>query len=142
MQYLFAHDLHPGDSKPSEQEMAAFWELHSCSPKARKFAESLIAGVLAHLEQVDAVVSAASTNFRIDRLADVDRNVLRLGAYELLHSQGLSASIIINEAIEIARKFGSPESGKFVNGVIDRIGREIRPRAAKPGPEQPPATPA
>ena len=129
VQYLFARDLHPGGEQPSEQEIHGFWELHSAKPGARKFAEALTKGVLQHLEPIDECLMRTSTNFTVERLADVDRNILRLGIYELMHVRDLSPSIIINEAIEIAKKFGAPESAKFVNGVLDKIAREVRTAA-------------
>lgn len=140
VQYLFAHDLHPGEEKPSEQEIHGFWELHSAKSGARKFAETLTQGVLKHLDVIDECMTRTSTNFTVERIADVDRNILRLGIYELMHVRDLSPSIIINEAIEIAKKFGAPESAKFVNGVLDKIAREVRgaaPARSKAGEAAP-----
>lgn len=149
VQYLFAHELHEGTGKPTPEEIHAFWELHSAKGGARRFAEELSTGVLANLEAIDAKISEACTNFSISRLANVDRNILRLAVYELIHVTALPAPIIITEAMEIAKKFGAPESASFVNGVVDRVARDVRrgdPARRKPqsGPEsgttEPPAT--
>ena len=150
VQYLFAHELHEGTGKPTPEEIHGFWELHSAKGGARKFAEELTKGVLDNLEAIDARISDACTNFHISRLANVDRNILRLAVYELLHVTSLPAPIIITEAMEIAKKFGAPESAGFVNGVVDRIAREVRrgdPVRRKPAPDsqpdaaEPPANP-
>lgn len=130
VQYLFAHELHEPSGSKSDEERNAFWQLHSAKGGARKFAESLVQGVLENLKEIDGKIAEASTNFSLDRIANVDRNILRLAVYELMHTQDLPAPVIINEAIEIAKKFGAPESAGFVNGVIDRIARVLRPRAA------------
>lgn len=90
------------------------------------FATELARGVDAHLDAIDAAIEASSTNWRIRRMAVVDRNVLRLAAYELLHRDDIPANVTINEAVEMAKLFGSKESGSFVNGVLDRIARDNR----------------
>lgn len=139
MQYLFAHELHQPAGSKSAAESEAFWELHSAKSGARKFAESLIDGVLSKLETIDKAIMDASTNFSLERLANVDRNIIRLAVYELMNTPDLPAPVIMNEAIEIAKKFGAPESASFVNGVIDRIARSLRPNVprSKPAPPQP-----
>lgn len=139
MQYLFAHELHQPAGSKSEAESEAFWDLHSAKSGARKFAESLIDGVLSKLETIDKAIMDASTNFSLERLANVDRNIIRLAVYELMNTPDLPAPVIMNEAIEIAKKFGAPESASFVNGVIDRIARSLRPNVprSKPAPSQP-----
>ncbi len=134
VQYLFAHELHQPAGSKSEAESEGFWELHSAKSGARKFAESLIQGVLANAESIDNTIKGASTNFSLERLANVDRNIIRLAVYELMHMPDLPAPVIMNEAIEIAKKFGAPESAGFVNGVIDRIARSLRPSAPRGRP--------
>lgn len=152
VQYLFAHELHEGTGHPTPEEIHAFWELHSAKGGARKFAEELTQGVLKNLEEIDARIATACTNFSVARLANVDRNILRLAVYEIVHVTALPAPIIITEAMEIAKKFGAPESASFVNGVVDRIAREVRrndPARRQPkaesnpgsGPAEPPVNP-
>jgi N utilization substance protein B len=94
---------------------------------ARAFAEELALGVTAHRAELDERIAAHARNWRVDRMAAVDRNVLRLAAYELLHTE-TPASVVLDEAIELARDFGSERSPAFVNGVLDAIARE-RPGA-------------
>jgi N utilization substance protein B len=81
-------------------------------------------GVTTHKDQIDPLISSAATNWRLSRMMPVDRNVLRLGAYELLFDpNGTPLEVVINEAIELARRFGSAESPAFVNGVLDRVAK-------------------
>ena len=139
VQYLFAHELHEPTGSKSDSEREGFWEIHIAKPKVRKFAEELIEGVLADLPNIDEQISIACTNFSIERLANVDRNILRLAAYEIMHTT-LHAPVIISEAIEIAKNFGAPESARFVNGVVDRIARNVRKRAPSEDRNHSPST--
>jgi N utilization substance protein B len=100
------------------------------APKARAFAETLVQGVWAHREELDALITKFSRNYRLSRLAAVDRNILRLAVYEILHNKEVPPVVAINEAIELAKEYGSEESGRFVNGLLDRI-RSESPRAPR-----------
>lgn len=93
------------------------------------FCRQLFEGVVGHAEEIDRRLAEAAENWRLPRMATVDRNVLRLGAYELLFEPQTPAGVAIDEAIELARRFGSAESPAFVNGILDRV-------------RQPPATEA
>jgi N utilization substance protein B len=100
-------------------------EVLRLSPPVREYAERLVRGVTAHLEELDGVIQKVSTHWRIDRMARVDRNLLRLGAYEILHvAQEVPRKVVINEAVEIAKRFGAAESSAFINGILDRIGKD------------------
>jgi N utilization substance protein B len=99
---------------------------------ARAFAEELALGVVAHRDELDACISEHARNWRVDRMAAVDRNVLRLAAYELLHT-GTPASVVLDEAIELARDFGGERSPSFVNGVLDALARECRAAVGSAG---------
>ena len=90
----------------------------------RKFCLLLYDGVVAHLNDIDAKLTAAAENWRISRMPTVDRNILRLGAFELLHMQDTPAAVAFDEAIELARRYGTADSSAFVNGVLDRLRRE------------------
>ena len=129
VQFLFAHELHQAAGNPSDEESRAFWDIHSAKRGARAFAENLIKGVIARLPEIDRHIAKATENFSIERLGNVDRNILRLAIYELMAVPDVPQPVVINEAIEIAKKFASAESASFVNGVLDRIGREVRPKA-------------
>ena len=89
---------------------------------ARRYAERLLRGVAEHQAEIDERISRASKNWRLERMARVDRNLIRLGAYEMLFAGGeVPAKVAINEGIEIAKRFGSHDSAAFVNGILDRI---------------------
>lgn len=126
VQFLFASELH-GEHTPEEQE--AFWTIHNAKNSVRTYAESLIQGVQTHVTEIDGLIEPVLENFRIQRLAYVDRNVLRLAVYEMLHVPEVPAPVIINEAIEIAKALGAGESGSFVNGILHKIAQKVRPKS-------------
>ena len=133
IQYLFARDLQ-GEVKPGEPE--EFWTLHSAKTSTRAFAESLIQGVIKHQEQIDSSITKLLENFSFERLAAVDRNVLRVASYELLYCLEVPTPVILNEAIDIAKALSAGESGSFVNGVLDKLAKSLRkPGAPSPAPQ-------
>jgi transcription antitermination protein NusB len=85
------------------------------------FTEGLIAGVKEHQARIDAMISEAAENWRLDRMAAIDRNILRLGAYEMMFSQEVPARVAINEALELAKRYSTAQSSRFVNGILDRL---------------------
>ena len=93
-------------------------------PDAAPYCDRLVRGVTTRLGEVDKVIRAASQHWRLDRMARVDRNILRLAAFELV-SGDVPARVVINEAIEVAKKYGTEESGAFVNGILDRIAQDL-----------------
>ncbi|MSQ93609.1 MAG: transcription antitermination factor NusB [Gemmataceae bacterium] len=93
----------------------------------RKFCWFLYDGVVAQLADLDAKISAAAENWRLARMPTVDRNILRLGAFELLFMQDTPAAVAFDEAIELARRYGTADSSAFINGVLDRLRREANP---------------
>lgn len=120
VQYLFAHEIQPADAGAGDD---AFWDLHMAKKGVRVFAQDLVKGVLAHLPAIDQCIENSVENYSMGRLASVDRNILRVAVYELKHSSGAPVPVVINEAIEIAKKFGAAESSGFVNGILDRIAK-------------------
>ncbi|MCC6850509.1 MAG: transcription antitermination factor NusB [Deltaproteobacteria bacterium] len=98
-----------------------FWEHCDAPTDARAFGQALVEGVLDTRARIDELIAESSSNWRVDRLSHVDRNILRIGTYELLCRRDVPASVAIDEAIEIAKRFGSDESSTFVNGVLDAI---------------------
>jgi N utilization substance protein B len=126
-----------GGTPPSdEQAMALFWQNFQTAAEgdppaaadvgeARPFAEKLVRGVRAHQADLDAQIQSASRNWRLERMARVDRNLLRLALYELKHADDVPAKVAINEAIEIAKRYGTSESSAFVNGILDRCREEL-----------------
>ena len=119
-QYLFAHEIQAAEAGVGDE---AFWDLHMAKKGARAYAESLVKGVIAHLPEIDRCIEGALENYSMIRLAGVDRNILRVAVYELNHAADAPPPVVINEAIEIAKKFGTSDSGKFVNGILDRIAK-------------------
>lgn len=85
----------------------------------------LVEGVAAHQEELDALIRQNSEHWRLERMASVDRNLLRLALYELLHEPAIPAKVVINEAVELAKRYGSEESGAFINGILDRIRQDV-----------------
>lgn len=91
------------------------------SPAGRQFAESLVAGTVAHVAEIDALIGSHAQHWRIERIAIVDRLILRLAVFELLHSPDTPPSVVIDEAIELARTFSEEEAVRFVNGILDAV---------------------
>jgi len=89
------------------------------------FARRLVEGVQGARESIDALIEKSSTNWRVARMPLVDRNVLRLAIYELMHCDDIPGAVSINEAVELAKRFGGSDSSAFVNGIVDRVGREL-----------------
>lgn len=95
------------------------------TPDETEFAQALVRGTLEDRDDLDGRIETASTNWRIPRMPTVDRNILRLGAFELRHRTDIPASVSMNEAIELAKRFGGAESRAFVNGILDRIAADV-----------------
>ena len=126
LQALYQVDL-LGDESGSAVD--AFWEGCEGPADAKSFGEELFRGVLSERARVDELIAASSDNWRLGRLSHVDRNILRVGAYELLCRREVPASVAIDEAIEIAKRFGSDESATFVNGVLDHVAETVGAKA-------------
>src|SRR5277367_721651 len=125
LQLLYARD---GDASTDVAGAAAEWanafELQ-VEPDAEAFARDLVAASATHAVKLDELIAGCSKNWRIDRMARVDRNILRLGACELLAFHDVPVKVVINEAVELAKRFGTAESPAFVNGVLDRIATAV-----------------
>jgi len=110
----------------------AFWlDRGQEEPGIREFATVLVDGVVAQIERVDELIRSASLNWRIDRMATVDRNILRLATFEMMAVEDTPLKVILNEAIELSKRYGSEDSSAFVNGVLDKIGSTLRPGQKK-----------
>src|SRR5258708_5226154 len=150
IQFLFQHDLNP----PAELDAALneFWETQQTAaiaedkgpanwgqpivlppPSAeeaavRVFADPLIRGILQYRDEADALSTMHAKNWELHRIAAVDRNILRLAIYEMLYREDIPPIVSINEAVDIAKKFSTQDSGKFVNGILDKVkGELLRP---------------
>jgi N utilization substance protein B len=98
-----------------------YWENFQPSPKAREFCQKLVEGVRRSQDQIDPLIEENSENWSLKRMAAVDRNILRLATFELLYCPEIPFKATLNEAIELAKKFGSDDSGAFINGILDKI---------------------
>jgi N utilization substance protein B len=147
VQFLFQNDLNPPSNL--EAELAQFWNSQRAAAledekgpakwgettelppptieeaEMRLFAEPLIKGVLQHRDEIDERIKKFCKNWDFNRIAVVDRNVMRLAIYEMLHREDIPPVVSINEAVDIAKKFSTPDSGKFVNGILDKVRSEI-----------------
>jgi N utilization substance protein B len=105
-----------------------FWQRQGEVPaEVRSFAESIVRGTKAHQAKIDELIGRFAERWDLDRMAVVDRNILRAGVFELLWGGEVPAKVAINEALEIARKFSTEESTRFINGLLDRVRREMVP---------------
>jgi len=111
-----------------DEALSRFWRsFEPVEREVREMAEALVRGVAEHRREIDDAIEAVSTNWRLDRMAKVDRNVLRLAVHELVHRPDVPVKVAINEAIELGKKYGSESSGAFVNGVLDKIASGLPP---------------
>jgi N utilization substance protein B len=124
LQFLFQDDF-SGCSDVDEQSFMARFEqfcgLYQVSRKARPYTVELLRGIRERIDDIDMAISGHATNWRLERIAGMDRNLLRIGIYELLYCDDVPPQVAINEAVEIAKRFGSEESPAFINGVLDAV---------------------
>lgn len=125
LQFLYQLDLR-GEDDP-QPHAAEFWAQHPVDHDTRAFAEVLVRGTKRHQVKTDELLRQYVEHWDLERMAVVDRNLLRLAVYEMLWGGDVPSKVAINEAIEIAKKFGTAESSRFINGVLDRIRKELRP---------------
>jgi N utilization substance protein B len=120
LQLLYQRDLNPRVARPVIERFAAD-RLQDAA--LAPYCLGLYDGVVGHADEIDSRLGAAAENWRLPRMAAVDRNVLRLGAYELLYNPDTPPAVALDEAIELARRYGSADSAAFINGVLDRLAR-------------------
>lgn len=127
LQALYQLDTDP--RLGTQGALDAAWTAHDDEgpkdPAADTFAKDLIAGVQAHLAEIDQLLEEHSHNWRLERMQRIDRNVLRLGVYELKFMPAVPRKVTINEAVELAKTFGNEASGSFINGLLDRIATAV-----------------
>jgi N utilization substance protein B len=135
VQFLYQYDLCEG---PLEESLALFWQTQPDMPDSvRAFAEQLARGVVQHRPVIDEKIKTFATNWELGRIAVVDRNVMRLAIYEMLFRDDIPPVVSINEAVDIAKRFSTPESGAFVNGILDRIRFDLPRPARTAAPSKP-----
>lgn len=119
LQILYQFEMNPGSL---DEVKISFWNQYAEIPEeVRRFAETLVDGTLTHREEIDQIVTRATENWDLGRMAVIDRNILRFATYELLFVEDIPPKVTINEAVNLAKKFSQEDSGKFVNGVLDKI---------------------
>jgi N utilization substance protein B len=123
IQFLYQIDTHRPEK--IDTALTEFWAQSDVSKNVRGFAEVLVRGAMEKMPEVDAKIRTLADNWDFERLAVVDRNILRLAIYEMLFCPDIPPVVSINEAIEIAKKFSTADSGKFVNGILDRVKTEL-----------------
>ena len=123
MQALFYMDI---NNSSSQEMIERFCENFSHPPKTRAFFLKLVNGVIATGPEIDALIERFSKNWQISRMSLVDRNVIRIAVYELLFCLDIPSKVTINEALDISKKYSTPKSSSFINGILDHIHHTIR----------------
>jgi N utilization substance protein B len=122
LQILFAVDLAGGSYEEAER---LHWAQLAASVEGRDFAEAVVAQIAAHAEEINDVIRKVSEHWRLERMPRVDRNILRLGVCELMYMPDVPRRVTLNEAVELAKRYGAEGSAGFVNGVLDRVATEL-----------------
>ncbi len=115
-----------------DEAVRLHWEREPADPDVVDFAERLARGTVEHLARIDGLIAAASINWKVSRMSYVDRNILRLATFEFLELEDVPTMAALNEAIELGKRFGTTESGAFINGILDRIARNLDLTGGRP----------
>jgi transcription antitermination protein NusB len=126
LQVLYHWDITGQDAAKT---LTQFQEHFSPGPGRDEFAETLVLGVLKHVGDIDPLIEKCSENWRLDRMTVIDRNLLRIATFELLYCTEIPPKVTLNEAIDLGKRFGSDESGGFINGILDRIHKDSVPKS-------------
>ena len=127
IQFLYFTEMNEGEF---ENQLKAFWESNSCKEEGvQSFTEDILRDIFDHKKEIDARLEKYSANWTLSRMTVIDRNLLRMAASELMYSKTVPPKVAIDEAVEIAKKFGTADSPNFINGILDRILKEMRPNA-------------
>ncbi|MHB8095858.1 MAG: transcription antitermination factor NusB [Candidatus Aminicenantales bacterium] len=129
LQVLFQLEFNAADTA---EVVRRYWEYQKTDADVKEYGTWLVEGIRAERDEVDRTIQDASVNWRIARMAVVDRNIIRIAVYEMLRGQTLVPAIIINEAIEIAKKYSGEEAAVFINGVLDAIRKKLGKNAPPP----------
>ncbi len=122
LQILFRIDF--TDKKFDRKDLEEFWSDKKETGDTKEFTKDLVYGTLDKLDEIDKMIEKVTENWLLQRMAAVDRNILRFAAYEILYRKDIPSAVTINEAIEIAKKYSSGEAASFLNGVLDRLAKE------------------
>jgi transcription antitermination protein NusB len=130
LQFIYGFDMVSLDQKPHgrsgfDKELNEFWKgADETSADVKAFAERLVSGTIANLEEIDRLIQKAAKKWKLIRIAAIDRNIMRIAAYEIVFMEDIPDAVSINEALEIAKKFSTAESAAFINGILDRISKD------------------
>jgi transcription antitermination protein NusB len=128
LQMLYQWDM---TREPMDRVSGLFWQVRGGTDEMKAMAERLARGAQQDLERLDQAIGAASTRWRFERIAPLDRNIMRIASYELLREPGTPSAVIIDEAVELAKRFGEADSPAFVNGVLDAVRRAMREKETR-----------
>ena len=128
LQFLFQEDfaVQSGDSDTLADRFADFCMLYPVEKKSQEYALKLLKSTFAHKQQIDLLITEAATNWRLQRIAPIERNILRIAVCEMFDEMAVADQVAINEAVEIAKRFAGDESPSFINGVLDAVRRQLR----------------
>ena len=132
LQGLYAWESRGGQPEDAMHILQTLFSTLRVSPANRPYAEVLVRLVATNLERIDATILESLTNWRMERLAAIDRNVLRRGTAEMLFGDDVAPRITIREMVQLAEKYGTADSPRFVNGVLDAVMRRVAPEGAAP----------
>ncbi len=124
LQILYSLDIRKAASLAEVAD--DYWQKSSADEIVREFAMVLVDGTLKNRKDIDKLITDYTDNWRIERMAVIDRNIIRMATFELMYLEQIPPKVAINEAVELAKKFGDDESGRFVNGVLDKINKQER----------------
>ena len=133
LKILYQMDL---AGQPFDQIFPLFWEYYPAPQEVREFAEQLVQGTSEHMPEIDQKITQYTENWQLNRMAVVDRNILRFSVYELIFMNEIPPKVTINEAVNIAKKYSQEEAGKFVNGILDKINHTEVHKPDKPVTEE------
>ena len=125
LQLLYALDITRANAR---EVLRADWVEKRLSPENRDFTTTLVIGVIEHRDEIDALIQEYSTNWSLERIGLVERNILRFAIYELCFLPDIPPNVTINEAVEVAKKYGTDEAPAFINGILDRVKHAVEPR--------------
>ncbi len=122
VQLLFENDF---NSNTPEESLSEFWLPRNPTPKSQEFAEALYRGVLSYKNDIDRMIQQYAENWDLKRMPAVDRNIMRMAIFEMMHRSDIPPVVTINEAVDLAKVYGGADSGSFVNGILDRVRKNI-----------------
>lgn len=129
LQILFQLDM--GGSELTDQIWTEFWENNEEDEEVKEFTRDIVASTQKHIPEIDKAIIKAAENWSIERMAVIDRNILRSATYELLYRKDVPPPVVINEALEIAKKYSTEGSAPFINGILDKIAHTISPEPGR-----------